>query len=73
METTLHTLVESSVQTNKFLQKLFEAQTQTLNDNKKGENVESSSKPPTQNQTEEAIGQAPSKKRKLSTQSQRDE
>ena len=67
METTLYTLVQSSVQTNKILQNLLEDQTQTLYDNKKGENIESSSKPPTQKPTEEDIGQAPSKKRKLST------
>ena len=67
VEKTLHTLVEESVHTNKLLQKLLEAQTQTLHDNKKGENVESSDKPPTQNQNEEAIVHAASKKRRLST------
>ena len=72
IDTTFHTLVESSVQTKNLIQNLLKAQNQTLHDNKKGENVESSTKPPTQNQEEEAISNAASKKRRISTQSQRD-
>ena len=58
------------------LQKLLNAQNQTLDDNKKGENDEIVSMP--QILTQEAVGPSTTsasapKKRKLSTQSQRDE
>ena len=73
MDDTLKTLLYESIHTNQLLQKLFEAQLRTRDNNKKGEKGESLSRlKRSQIPTEEAAGQA-TKRKIISTQSQRDE
>ena len=81
MERTLHTLVKSTVHTNKLLQKLLDTPTltQTLDDNKKGENVSTLLEPQVNKESSETdvpssstLNTSELRKRKIGTQSQRD-
>ena len=73
MDGTLRTILDESIHTNQLLQKLLKAQLQTRDDNKKVDKDDSSNKPqPSQNPVEEVVGQA-TKRKRISSQSQRDE